>query len=65
MTRDADVPVVHDPPLLFQLEHDPSEKYDVAKDHPDVIADILREVERPRAKLKPAKSQLYKRLPGK
>ena len=27
----------HDPPLLYHLEHDPSEKYDVAKEHPEVI----------------------------
>jgi hypothetical protein len=27
----------HDPPLLFHLEHDPSEKYDVAAQHPDVV----------------------------
>ena len=28
----------HDPPLLFHLEHDPSEKYDLAKDHPDIVS---------------------------
>jgi len=33
-------PEEHDPPLLYNLEHDPSEKYDVAADHPDVIARI-------------------------
>lgn len=32
----------HDPPLLYHLEHDPSEKYDVAKENPQVIADIKR-----------------------
>lgn len=48
----------HDPPLLFHLEHDPSEKYDAAKEHPDVLADIRREVERHKANLKPVESQL-------
>ena len=33
---------LHDPPLLFHLEIDPSEKYNVAKDHADVIADIRK-----------------------
>jgi arylsulfatase A len=47
----------HDPPWLFQLEHDPSEKYDVAKEHPDVIADIQREVARHRANLVPGRPQ--------
>ncbi len=53
----------HDPPLLFHLEHDPSEKYNVAKDHPDVIADLLAEIERHRANLTPAECQLTARLP--
>jgi arylsulfatase A len=30
-------PVRHDPPLLFHLGHDPSEKFDVAKKEPDVL----------------------------
>jgi arylsulfatase A len=36
----ADAPIAHDPPLLFQLEQDPAEKYDVAKDHPEVVTQI-------------------------
>ena len=30
----------HDPPLLFHLGHDPSERFNVAEAHPDIIADI-------------------------
>jgi len=56
----GDKPVKHDPPVLYHLEHDPSEKYDVAKDHPDVIADIMKEVEKHRAALKPGEDQLVK-----
>jgi hypothetical protein len=48
----------HDPPALYHLEHDPSEKYDVADKHPGVIADLLAEVERHRAVLIPVESQL-------
>jgi len=47
----------HDPPLLFQLDHDPSERFDVAKDHTDVLADIQRNLEKHRANLVPAKPQ--------
>jgi arylsulfatase A-like enzyme len=47
----------HDPPLLFNLEEDPSEKFDIAAEHPDVIADIQREVEKHRANLVPGKPQ--------
>ncbi|MCA9157109.1 MAG: sulfatase-like hydrolase/transferase, partial [Planctomycetales bacterium] len=36
-------PEVHDPPLLFHLGHDPSEKYNIAQEHPDVI-DALRQL---------------------
>ena len=56
-------PKKHDPPLLFHLEHDPSEKYDIAKRRPNVVADIMNEIERHRANLKPVKSQLEIPLP--
>ena len=34
----------HDPPLLFDLHADPSEKYDIAEQRPEVIAAIQRRV---------------------
>jgi arylsulfatase A len=61
ITRSAygrDQPVPHDPPLLYHLGHDPSEKYDIAQAHPDVIAEIRKEVERHRRTLVPAADQL-------
>jgi arylsulfatase A-like enzyme len=51
-----------DPPLLFQLENDPSEKYDVAKEHPEVIAALRAEVQKHQADLEPPPSQLEIRL---
>jgi len=48
----------HDPPVLYQLEHDPSEKYDVAKDHPDVIETLKAAAEKHRKTVKPVPSQL-------
>ncbi len=51
-------PEVHDPPLLFNLEHDPSEKYDVGKDHPEVISDIRKLVAEHEANLVVPPSQL-------
>ncbi|MEY2430204.1 MAG: arylsulfatase [Verrucomicrobiota bacterium] len=47
----------HDPPLLFDVRQDPGEKINVAKDHPDVIADIQRELEKHRAGVVPGKAQ--------
>jgi arylsulfatase A len=52
-----DTPQPHDPPLLFDIASDPSEKFDVAKDHPEVIADIRAEVEKHRATVTPVKPQ--------
>ncbi len=52
----------HDPPLLFHLEHDPSEKYNIAQDRPDVIAEIREMVEEHKQSVKPVKDQLAERL---
>ena len=60
-----DTPVRHDPPLLFHLGHDPSERFDIAGDHPDVLADIAEEVRRHRATVTPVKSQLEETVKGK
>lgn len=49
--------VKHETPLLFQLENDPSENYDVAAEYPDVLADLQREVEKHKATLKPVQAQ--------
>ena len=53
-----DQPVKHDPPLLFHLQHDPSERFNVAEKHPDVLDDIARAVREHRAGLVSAESQL-------
>jgi arylsulfatase A len=51
-------PERHEPPVLYHLEHDPSEKYDVAKEHPDVIEHIQAIAEKHRQGMKAAPSQL-------
>jgi arylsulfatase A-like enzyme len=61
----GDKPVPHDPPLLYHLGHDPSEKFNIAQDHPDVIADITKEVEKHQRTLTPAEDQLAKRIEKK
>lgn len=63
MTQDAygpgaRSPKTHDPPLLFNLEVDPSEKWNVAEKNPGVLAEIQKQVAALQKKFEPAKSQL-------
>jgi len=51
-------PDAHEPPLLFNLEVDPGETFNVATNHPTVVADLLREIETHHATMTPVKSQL-------
>ncbi len=51
-------PEVHQPPLLFNLHVDSSERFDVAREHPDIVAGLLKELERHRQEVVPAPSQL-------
>jgi arylsulfatase A len=51
-------PEQHDPPLLFHLGLDPSEKRNVATEHPDVIARIRSIVNAHQSALVPGKPQL-------
>ena len=50
-------PQVHDPPLLFHLTTDPSERFNVADRHPDVVDQLLKEIEEHRRTLKPGTPQ--------
>lgn len=50
--------VHHNPPLLYNLEQDPSEKDDIAKEHPDVIAELKALAERHRSTVEPVPDQL-------
>jgi arylsulfatase A len=51
-------PEEHDPPLLYHLEHDPSEKYDVAEKYPNVIAEIRNLADAHKAAMVPGEPQL-------
>jgi hypothetical protein len=47
---------------LFNLHHDPSEKYDIARNHPEVIRDIEALVQQHRLTVDSVGSQLEKRI---
>jgi arylsulfatase A-like enzyme len=50
--------VEHDPPLLFNLEEDPSEQFDIAAQHPEVVEQILQVVQQHRTNMVEGPDQL-------
>jgi arylsulfatase A-like enzyme len=54
--------VHHEVPLLYNLEHDPSEKYNIAENNPEIIEEITRMVEDHKKSVKPVKDQLAERI---
>ena len=50
--------VEHDPPLLFNLNHDPSEKRNLATDHPEIIEELELVAEMHRQTVQPVASRL-------
>jgi hypothetical protein len=49
---------VHETPLLFNLEVDPSETTDVAADHPEIVAKIVAAAKAHEATVVPVPLQL-------
>jgi arylsulfatase A-like enzyme len=49
---------VHNPPLLYNLEHDPSEKYNIAADHPETIEELIKIAEIHKSEMVYGKDQL-------
>jgi arylsulfatase A len=50
----------HEPPLLFDLGHDPSERFNIAAKHPEVIAQIEKIATEHKAGVIPVENQLEK-----
>lgn len=55
-------PVVHDTPLLYNIENDPSEKYDMAAKYPEIIKELKALYDHQIATVKPAESEINKTL---
>jgi arylsulfatase len=51
-------PLPHDPPLLYDLQADPSERFDVAAQHPEALERIRERVEAHRETVEPVTDQL-------
>jgi arylsulfatase A len=52
--------VAHDPPLLYNLDVDPSEQYDVAASHPEVIEEMKKLLKEHNKTIIPVENQLEK-----
>ena len=52
---------IHNPPLLYNLNKDASEKYDISKEYPDVIKKINRIVSEHKQKMIIGKDLLIER----
>ena len=52
---------VHAVPILYNLNHDPSEKYNIAEDHPEIIEEINEFVQEHQENLVRGKDQLAER----
>ncbi|WP_421825380.1 sulfatase [Larkinella sp.] len=48
-----EAPVPHDPALLYNLEVDPGERYEVGSKHPEILEDLKKEFEKHRAGVVP------------
>ena len=51
----------HDPPLLYHLDHDPSEQYNIARENPEIINKIKSLVEEHQNKMVAGKDRLASR----
>lgn len=53
-------PIVHEPPLLYDLQTDPSERYNIADQHPEIIKEIQGLLEAHIGSIEPVENQLEK-----
>jgi arylsulfatase A len=51
----------HTPPLLYNLEHDPSEKFEIGKKHPEVIEELTSAYKKHLEGVVPVEAELDKR----
>jgi arylsulfatase A len=61
----ADPVQKHDPPLLFRLDHDPGEQYNIAAQKPEIVTELLQVLAAHQSRMQKAPSQLDAVEPGR
>lgn len=59
-----EAPKVLEAPLLYNIENDPSEKYDLAKRSPEIVKELTALFEQQKASITPPPSEIEKVLPA-
>lgn len=54
-------PVVHDPPLLYEINHDPAERFNITPEHPEVLEELKALAQKHRDSVIPVPDQLASR----
>jgi arylsulfatase A-like enzyme len=54
-------PATDDPPQLYDLDQDPSEKFDVASKHPEIVGELRRLADEHAKTVVPVKNQIATR----
>ncbi len=54
-------PVVHDPPLLYEINHDPAERFDITPEHPELLEELKVLAQKHRDSVIPVPDQLASR----
>ena len=60
-----DAPTSHNPPLLYNVEADPSEQFEVGNEYPDVLEDLKKEYKNHKAGVQPVPPLLDAIVPAK
>jgi len=61
-TKESGPRIEHETPLLYHLDEDPREKFDLAAERPEVVAELRQKANDFREKLVPGEDQLVKRI---
>lgn len=56
----GETPELRDPPLLFNLSQDPGEQYDLAKKYPEILEEMIFELEKYSSSIQKGEDQLVK-----